>query len=120
MRSASACRRSRSRREESSRRSARRQGHDEERRTFAMKRFRYTAAATTADACKLLGESSLALSGGTNLLALMKDRVLEPDVVVDLKRIPLLDRIEATADGASLGAHVTLAAIIEHDALGER
>lgn len=85
-----------------------------------MKSFKYTAAASAEDACRKLGESSAALSGGTNLLALMKDHILEPDVVVDLKRIDGMDGIELAADGATLGANVTLSDILAHDELGTR
>jgi xanthine dehydrogenase YagS FAD-binding subunit len=73
-----------------------------------MKAFQYTVAASVEEACGRLGEGAVALSGGTNLLSLMKDHVLEPSVVVDLKRIPDLDRIEVSAERVSIGANVTI------------
>jgi xanthine dehydrogenase YagS FAD-binding subunit len=77
-------------------------------------------AATAADACSKLSATSLALSGGTNLLSLMKEHVLEPEVVVDLKRIDGMDRIELSANGATIGANATLDAVSRNAELTAR
>lgn len=77
-----------------------------------MKAFKYTAPITESGACKHLGENALAYAGGTNLLNLMKDHVLEPDVIVDLKNIPPLRQITRTDAGLRIGASVTIDEIL--------
>ena len=84
-----------------------------------MKPFKYTAATSQAGACRLLGEKSLAFAGGTNLLNLMKEHVLEPDVLVDLKGIPGMASIETPEGGLRIGANVTLSEILEHKTIAE-
>ena len=79
-----------------------------------MKAFTYKSAATEEAAVKMLGPKALPLAGGTNLLNLMKDRVVEPDTVVNIKSIKGLDRIgEAEGGGISLGANVRLVELLE-------
>jgi xanthine dehydrogenase YagS FAD-binding subunit len=82
-----------------------------------MKAFTYRSPATVEEAAKLLGANALALAGGTSLLNLMKGRVLEPDVLVNLKGIKGLDKVEAGADGIRIGANVTLTALLEDAAI---
>ena len=83
-----------------------------------MKSFKYTAPSSEKEACRLLGESALALAGGSNLLNLMKNRVLEPDVVVDIKQTSPAE-IEKTDSGLKIGANVTLAEILADQHLKE-
>lgn len=78
-----------------------------------MKAFTYRSATSEAGAVKLLGPNARPLAGGTNLLNLMKERVVNPDVVVNLKAIKGLDRI----DGGKIGANVRLAELIESGAI---
>jgi xanthine dehydrogenase YagS FAD-binding subunit len=80
-----------------------------------MKAFTYKSATTEDQAVKALGANALALAGGTSLLNLMKERVLEPEVLVNIKDIRGLGRIEAAADGLKIGANATLASILEHE-----
>ncbi len=80
-----------------------------------MKPFKYTAPVTEASACGLLGEGSLAFAGGTSAMNLLKENVLTPDVVVDLKRIEGLSSIEPTSSGLRIGANVTLDEVLAHD-----
>jgi xanthine dehydrogenase YagS FAD-binding subunit len=49
--------------------------------------------------------------GGSDLLALVKDRVVSPDVIVSLKRIPGLDRVVSEGDGLAIGGLITLDAL---------
>jgi xanthine dehydrogenase YagS FAD-binding subunit len=74
-----------------------------------MKAFAYRVASSEEDAAKLLGEKSVPIAGGTNLLNLMKTYVLQPDVLVNIKSIPGTDRIEGAADGLKIGANVRIA-----------
>jgi xanthine dehydrogenase YagS FAD-binding subunit len=79
-----------------------------------MKSFSYVSAPTEADAVKLLNEKSLALAGGTSILNLMKDYVIQPEVLVNLKSIPDLAKIEGDpAQGMKIGANVTLTDILD-------
>ena len=82
-----------------------------------MKPFKYTAPSSESGACKLLGENALAYAGGTNLLNLMKDRVLEPDVLVDIKGIRALHAITKMSEGLKIGANVTLAEILDNNSI---
>ncbi len=55
------------------------------------------------------------VSGGQDLYTEMKDHLAQPDQLIDLKRLPGLDRIEVDAAGnVSIGALVTIAALTEH------
>lgn len=73
-----------------------------------MKPFTYRTAASEAEAVQALGGKAVALAGGTSLLNLMKERVIEPDVVVNLKTIPGFDTIDGEGTAVRFGAGVTL------------
>jgi xanthine dehydrogenase YagS FAD-binding subunit len=65
-----------------------------------MKTFDYVRPATISDAVAAAAEPGTAyLAGGTNLLDLMKGDVTRPNRLVDVTRLPGLDRIEHLADG---------------------
>src|SRR6202048_3643827 len=65
-----------------------------------MKSFDYVRPATASDAVKAAAEPGAAyLAAGTNLLDLMKGGVTRPDRLVDVTRLPGLDRIETLPDG---------------------
>jgi xanthine dehydrogenase YagS FAD-binding subunit len=73
-----------------------------------MKNFDYFRPATISDAIAAAAEPGAAyLAAGTNLLDLMKGGVSRPDRLVDVTRLPGLDRIEQLADGGvRIGAMV--------------
>jgi xanthine dehydrogenase YagS FAD-binding subunit len=85
-----------------------------------MKAFTYKSARTEEEAVKALGPGALPLAGGTTLLNLMKERVVEPEVLVNLKAIKGFDRIEALSDGLRIGAGVTLASLLENPAVAKQ
>ena len=58
-------------------------------------------------------------AGGTDLLALMKERVANPDLVVNLGGIVGLDRIAKTDRGLEIGALVNIVTVAEHDGLAK-
>ena len=65
-----------------------------------MNRFDYVRAANVADAIAAAGATGATfLAAGTNLLDLMKGGVTRPARLVDITRVPGLDRIEALPDG---------------------
>lgn len=81
-----------------------------------MKAFVYKSPPSEEEAIKALGPNAVILAGGTNLLNLMKEKVLEPDTVVNIKAIEGLDTIQI-ADGLRIGANVTLSALLEHEGI---
>ena len=81
--------------------------------------MRYEAPETIERACQLLaGESGIArvLAGGTDLLVQMKTDVIDPDLVIDIKRIAETRAIVSEAAGWRIGAAVTGAELKEHAA----
>jgi xanthine dehydrogenase YagS FAD-binding subunit len=46
--------------------------------------------------------------GGSDLLALVKERIVSPDVIVSLKRIQGLDRVSQEGNGVAIGGLITL------------
>jgi xanthine dehydrogenase YagS FAD-binding subunit len=65
-----------------------------------MNNFEYIRPATVADAIAAATEPGAAyLAGGTNLLDLMKGGITRPDRLVDVSRLPGLDRIEPLPGG---------------------
>jgi len=83
---------------------------------------RYEAPQTTADAVTLLQKSKgnvHILAGGSDLLVRMKGGFVEPDVIVDIKRIKTMNEIRKTADGFTIGAAVSCAKMAQHKALNK-
>lgn len=71
--------------------------------------FEYASPATLAEAVALLaagGGSAKPISGGQSLLPTMAFRLATPTLLVDLRRLPGLDRITVDKDGVRLGAKV--------------
>lgn len=70
--------------------------------------FEYVAAGSVDEAARLLADNPGAkvMSGGMSLLPMMKLRLLSPELVVDIGRIPGLDAIEDRGDHIAIGALV--------------
>jgi aerobic carbon-monoxide dehydrogenase medium subunit len=58
------------------------------------------------------GDGAKVLAGGQSLLPLLSMRLAAPTTLVDINRVPGLDRIEATPDGVRVGALVRHAALL--------
>ena len=72
-----------------------------------MNRFAFARPATIAEAAQLLAQpGAKAIAGGTNIVDLMKEGAERPDLLVDLRRLPLYDIRETDEGGLSLGALV--------------
>jgi xanthine dehydrogenase YagS FAD-binding subunit len=85
-----------------------------------MEAFSYANPATVAEALKLLGGSwndAQILAGGTDLIALMKDYVTSPKLVVNVKNIKELGGISKSGAGLRIGATVTFDEMSSHAAL---
>jgi carbon-monoxide dehydrogenase medium subunit len=73
---------------------------------------RYERPATLEAALRLLGEGEAkAIAGGQSLLPLMRLRMAEPQLLVDLQDIPGLAEIRVSDDAAVIGALVRHAAL---------
>jgi xanthine dehydrogenase YagS FAD-binding subunit len=81
-----------------------------------MKTFDYIRPATVREAVAAASEPGAAyLAAGTNLLDLMKGGVARPDRLVDINRLPNLDRIEDLADGGVRIGALVRNADLAHD-----
>lgn len=74
-------------------------------------------AATVATQGKANGRRVSFAGGGSDLLALVKDQIVQPDVVVHLTSIQGADRIERSASGLTIGGLVTLDALSRDEAI---
>jgi carbon-monoxide dehydrogenase medium subunit len=81
--------------------------------------MRYEAPETVESAAALLGATAEArvLAGGTDLLVQMRADVVEPALIVDIKRIAETRRITEEKGGWRIGAAVTGAELKEHTPL---
>jgi xanthine dehydrogenase YagS FAD-binding subunit len=65
-------------------------------------------------------KNAAVVGGGSEILQLMKDHVVTPDYVVNLKTIPGLNTIKEERGGFRIGGLTTLAEIEEHPIIRER
>jgi xanthine dehydrogenase YagS FAD-binding subunit len=83
-----------------------------------MNAFEYASPTTKEQAAKLLGNSwadAEILAGGTDLLSLMKDRIVEPKRLVNIKSIKELGGISWSAKaGLRIGALVTIQELLDN------
>ena len=82
--------------------------------------MRYEAPKTIKEAAGLLAKSkgsAFVLAGGSDLLVRLKGGMIEPELVVDIKRIPSMQTVTKTAAGFRIGAAVPCAALGENAAL---
>jgi xanthine dehydrogenase YagS FAD-binding subunit len=83
-----------------------------------MRQFEYTAPQSTQQAIGLLGQNwqqAQVLAGGTDLLALMKDDIVTPKRVVNIKSIPGLAGIQYNATGGlRIGTLTKLAEVADN------
>lgn len=79
-----------------------------------MKPFQYATALSPASALDLRGESGAYLAGGNDLLAMMKDYIVSPKILVNIKSLPGTNKIEAGANAWTIGHNVTVAELEDH------
>src|SRR5690242_15011622 len=65
-------------------------------------------------------KSAIVVGGGSEILQLMKERVVTPDYVINLKSIAGLSGIKQERGGFRIGALTTLTDIEEHPAVREK
>ncbi len=76
-----------------------------------MRAFEYASPTTTKQALSLLGpasDSAAVLAGGTDLLSLMKDDIVHPKRLVNIKEIKELHGVSSGPQGLRIGALTTL------------
>lgn len=88
-----------------------------------MKHFEYLEPRTVAEACELLkqyGGAARVFAGGSSLTILLKQGFLQPDALINIKKIDELRRIEESGDSLVIGALVTHHDIETSDLLAAR
>jgi xanthine dehydrogenase YagS FAD-binding subunit len=81
-----------------------------------MKAFEYATALSTDSARELVASNGAYLAGGNDLLGLLKEYLVPgPDILVNIKSLPSLNKIERGAKNWTIGALVTVGEI-ERDA----
>ena len=88
-----------------------------------MRAFEYVSPTNTKQAASLLsatwGQAEI-LAGGTDLLALMKEDVVTPKRLVNIKEIKELSGVSANASGLRIGALTTLVELAENASVKEK
>ena len=75
----------------------------------------FREAATLVQQARRQGREASFVAGGSDLLALIKERIAAPDVLVNLKSIKGLDQVKATSGGVNIGGLITLDALSRND-----
>lgn len=73
-----------------------------------------THAAGVIQEARKSGRAASLAGGGSDLLALVKDHLVEPDVLINLKTIDGLDQVEARGGGVQIGGLTTLDQLSRH------
>lgn len=87
-----------------------------------MKNFKIAQPQTIDQVTALLAETkgnSHLMAGGSDLLDEIKNGIITPDVVIDLKTVPGLDSITQDGDGVHIGALTSVAALAESPVIRE-
>ncbi|MFT5102275.1 MAG: carbon-monoxide dehydrogenase medium subunit, partial [Planctomycetaceae bacterium] len=82
--------------------------------------MRYESPTTTKEAVSLLAKEkgkAYVLAGGTDLLVRLRLDMIEPDLMVDIKRIPAMMEIKKSATGFKIGAAVSGTSLGKNKAL---
>ena len=80
----------------------------------------YESPTSTREAVSILAKAkgnAHVLAGGTDLLVRMRSDFIDPDLIVDIKRIPAVQSIKKTASGFTIGAAVPCAHLSDNKAL---
>jgi len=81
-----------------------------------MKAFRYASPYAEHDVVALLGDrrsASEVLAGGTDLVSLMKQMIVTPELVVSVTRVDSMRGIQADSGGVTIGAATTLDELLD-------
>ena len=76
-----------------------------------MKAFQYANAHSTESARALVADNGAYFAGGNDLLGLLKEYLASPDILVNIKTVPGLNKIDRDKNAWTIGALVTVAEI---------
>ncbi len=79
-----------------------------------MKAFEYVSAQTPQSAATLAGKDGRYIAGGIDVLGEIKDGIVEPKRLVNVKSLPGLREIKPGAQSWTIGANVTIAELAAH------
>lgn len=85
-----------------------------------MEAFEYAHPTTQHEAIGLLGSSwsdAAVLAGGTDLISLMKEYVVTPKRVVNIKNVEGLNGIQSNGEGVRIGTLVTMDELLENSTI---
>jgi xanthine dehydrogenase YagS FAD-binding subunit len=82
-----------------------------------VKAFAYITARTPESAVELVGDHGRFIAGGIDLLGEMKEHLVEPATLVNMKQLPGIREITPGNARWTIGAGVTLTALTEHAVL---
>ncbi len=89
-----------------------------------MKRFEYIQPEKLSEASRALGknwEEALPYAGGTDLYGMLKHELVKPDKIVNLKKLPGMDKIEySQKSGLKIGALVKISQLVKQDVIQEK
>jgi len=79
-----------------------------------MNAFQYATAASPAGARELIGDNGRYLAGGMDLLSELKEYIANPKILVNIRALPGLGKIEPGQQNWKIGANATIAEIEDH------
>ncbi len=88
-----------------------------------MKSFTSANPKSVREAVKLLGQpgkNTVVVGGGSDLLGMVKEHLVQPDVLVNLRSIPSLNKIAGKGGEVHIGGLVTLAEISQNPVIRSR
>ena len=86
-----------------------------------MKTFSSANPKSVSEAVKLLAKGNAApVGGGSDLLGMVKEHLVTPDVLVNLRSIPALNQVKEQGDGVAIGGLITLSELADHPLIRTR
>jgi xanthine dehydrogenase YagS FAD-binding subunit len=82
-----------------------------------MNSFQYVTATSPTSARELVGTDGRYLAGGMDLLSEMKEYIAQPKILVNIKSLPALNKIEPGDKSWTIGANVTISELEDHPEL---
>jgi xanthine dehydrogenase YagS FAD-binding subunit len=74
-------------------------------------------AVTLAQQARADGRKAMIVGGGSDLLGMVKERIVTPDVLIHLRAIKGLDQVTASSGAVNIGGQITLDALSRHAAI---
>jgi xanthine dehydrogenase YagS FAD-binding subunit len=85
-----------------------------------IERFEWMNASSIGEAVAQLGPTTYLKAGGVDLMDLLKEGLVSPSRLVNLRTVPGLDRLESTTAGLRIGPMVTLARLASDPLVREK